>query len=78
MSAAPPARLTIETETYETHKIQWLQEHRDEFVVIKGSELLGFYADFHRAYKAGVERYGRDTDFLVKRVAAHEPVFVVF
>jgi hypothetical protein len=78
VTSAPPDRLAVETKTYDAHKAEWLRDHRDEFVVIKGTERLGFFADFHRAYTAGVERYGRDTDFLVKRVAAQEPVFVVF
>jgi hypothetical protein len=78
MSTAPPTRLTIETELYEVHKSEWLKTHRGEFVVVKGHELLGFFAEFHDAYGAGVEKYGVDEDFLVKRVVSQEPVFVVF
>jgi len=78
MSTAPPTRLSAETELYEAHKREWLQSHRDEFVVIKDTDLLGFFTDFHDAYSAGVAKYGMDTDFLVKRVVPQEPVFVVF
>jgi hypothetical protein len=78
MSTAPPTRLTIETELYESHKSEWLQTHRGEFVVIQGDALLGFFADFHGAYHAGVKKYGIDRDFLVKRIVAQEPVFLVF
>jgi hypothetical protein len=78
MSTAPPARLSAETELYEAHKREWLQSHRGEFVVIKDNALLGFFADFHDAYSAGVAKYGMETDFLVKRVVPQEPVFVVF
>jgi hypothetical protein len=77
MSTAPPTRLSIET-NYETHKAEWLQSHRDEFVVVKDSEVLGFFASFHEAYSAGVEKHGTDADFLVKRVVPQEPVFVMF
>lgn len=78
MATAPPSRLIAEIGIYEAHKSEWLQTHRDKFVVIKGTEPLGFFSDFHEAYRAGVEKYGMDTDFLIKRVAAQEPVFVVF
>lgn len=78
MSTATPTRLSAEIQLYEAHKSEWLQNHRDEFVVVKGQDLLGFFANFHDAYRIGVENYGIDTDFLVKRVVPHEPVFVVF
>lgn len=78
MSTAPPTRLGIETDLYEANKAEWLKEHHDEFVVVKGGGLLGFFTNFHEAYSAGVEKYGIDADFLVKRVVPQEPVFVVF
>jgi hypothetical protein len=78
MSTAPPIRLIVETALYEANKAEWLKSHRDEFVVIKDNELLGFFTDFHAAYTAGVRKYGISVDFLVKRVVPQEPVFVVF
>ena len=78
MGRPSPPRLEVETQFYEDHKSEWLGSHRDEFVVVKGNHVLGFYTDFHQAYYAGVEKYGLKTDFLVKRVVLHEPVFVVF
>ena len=70
--------LAVETTFYETHKSDWLRTNRGQFVVLKGNDVLGFFPDFHDAYYAGVEKYGSETDFLVKRVVSHEPVFVVF
>lgn len=78
MSTAPPARLSVETALYEANKAEWLREHRNQFVVAKGLDVLGFFTEFHEAYQVGVERYGIDADFLVKRVVSQEPVFVVF
>jgi len=78
MATAPPTRLTTELELYEARKSEWLKSNPDEFVVIKGDLVMGFFADFHVAYRAGVDKYGIDTDFLVKRVVPQEPVFVVF
>ncbi len=72
------AQLARELEVYEALKPQWLPRHKGEFVVIRGAEPLGFFPDFQTAYRAGVEEYGINTDFLVKRVAVQEPVFVVF
>jgi hypothetical protein len=78
MGTASPSRLSVETELYESHKSEWLKTHRDEFVVVKGNDVLGFFTDFHHAYLAGVAKYGSGIDFLVKRVVPHDPVFVVF
>lgn len=78
MAISPLTRLSTEIEFYETRKSEWLRSHQDEFVVVKGTEVLGFFSNFHNAYRAGVERYGVQADFLVKRVVAQEPVFVVF
>jgi len=78
MSTAPPTRLTSELEFYEAHKSEWLKTNRDRFVVVKGGHLLGFFINFHEAYLAGVDKYGLNTDFLVKRVVPQEPVFLVF
>jgi hypothetical protein len=75
---ASPGRLNAELELYEAKKKEWLQDHRGEFVVIKGDELLGFFGDFHSAYFSGAEQYGVGADFLVKRLVLQEPVFVVF
>ena len=73
-----PNRLAIESALYEAKKSEWLQSHRDEFAVVKGKDLLGFFSSFHEAYSAGVEKYGINTDFLVKRVVPQEPLFEVF
>lgn len=76
--ATASVRLSVELDLYETHKAEWLNNHRGEFVVIKGKSPLGFFAEFQAAYRAGVDQYGLDADFLVKRVVAQEPVFSVF
>lgn len=78
MATPLPTHLNTETKFYESHKRAWLQSHRDEFVVVKGNDLLGFFANFHEAYSAGAERYGTNANFLVKRLVPQEPVFEVF
>ena len=74
----PPIRLSTEIELYETRKSEWLQSHRDEFVVVKDKELLGFFPNFYEAYLAGAKKYGMSADFLVKRVVSQEPLFEMF
>jgi len=78
MGTTSPTRLTAELEFYESQKSEWFKKHQGEFVVIKGTELLDFFEDFHSAFCAGAEKYGVGADFLVKRVALQEPIFVVF
>ena len=72
------SRLATELEVYAAHKNEWLQEHSGEYVVVKGSTVLGFYAAWEQALRAGVEAFGVREDFLVRQVLAREPVFFVF
>lgn len=78
MKENPSTALAAELALYEANKSQWLQSHPGEFVVIHGNDNLGFFSEFHEAYSAGVHEFGMNTDFLVKKVVAQEPVFVVF
>jgi hypothetical protein len=78
MAADQQARLAAELEYYSQHKAEWLAHKTGHYVVVKGSRLLGFYSDFEAAYRAGVASYGLSTDFLVKQILEHEPVFFVY
>lgn len=78
MSTGEQARLAVELETYARHKPDWLDQQASKFVVIKDSGVLGFFPSFEAAYRAGASAYGTGTDFLVKQILEHEPVFFVF
>jgi hypothetical protein len=78
MAAAEQARLATELEFYGLHKPDWLRQHPREYVVIGGARVLGFYESFETAYRAGADAFGMNTDFLVKQILEHEPVFFVF
>ena len=78
MAADQQARLGVELDYYAQHKTEWLGQRTGHYVVIKNSGILGFYPDFEAAYRAGASTYGLDTDFLVKQILEHEPVFFVF
>ena len=78
MSGDQQARLAVELEYYAQHKAEWLAHKTGHYVVIKDSGVLRFYPNFQAAYRAGAASYGLNTDFLVKQILEHEPVFFVF
>ena len=78
MLAGERARLTTELAYYAQHKDEWLKQQSGKYVVVKDDSVLGFYPNFEAAYRAGADKYGINTDFLVKQVLEHDPVFFVF
>jgi hypothetical protein len=78
MASTEESRLAAELEVYALHKGAWLRGHPGQYVAIKGDKVLDFYPTFEAAYSAGAGAWGVDTDFLVKQVIEHEPVFFVF
>ena len=78
MATDQQARLAVELEYYAQHKAEWLAHKTGRYVVVKGGGLLGFYPNFEAAYRAGAAAYGLSTDFLVKQILEHEPVFFVY
>jgi hypothetical protein len=78
MAATEQARLAAELQVYALHKNEWLKDYPGRYVVIKGDEVLNFYPTFEAAYSAGAGAWGINTDFLVKQIVEHEPVFFVF
>jgi hypothetical protein len=77
LSTDQQARLAVELEYYSRHKSEWLQHKTGQYVVIKENRPLGFYPNFELAYRAGAASFGLETDFLVKQILEHEPVFLV-
>jgi hypothetical protein len=71
-------RLAVELDFYAAHKAEWLEEHSGKYVVVQDRNVLGFYASFEDAFRAGVSAFGIKRDFLVKQVLEHEPVCFVF
>lgn len=70
----------LETELafYEQHKNEWLPEHENEFIVIAGTKIAGFYSDYAAAWDAGAQRFGAESPFLIKQVCSIEPVYHVY
>jgi hypothetical protein len=69
--------LKTELAVFEQHKPEWLRSNPGEFVVISGTKVAGFYADYESAFRAGL-RAGISGSFLVKQVCADEPVYLIY
>jgi hypothetical protein len=52
------------------------REHEGEFVLIKGTEVVGFFRDDPSAEREGRRRFGLGP-FLVKQVREHERVIYI-
>ena len=61
---------------FESHKQEWLGEHVGQYVLVKGSDLIGMYPDAQTAYSKGLAHFGLQP-FLVKEVREEEPVIYV-
>jgi hypothetical protein len=74
----PEDPLSQELAVYNNRKTEWLKDHRDQFVVIAGEQIAGFYADYESAFKAAIRAFGIGRQFLIKQVCVAEPVYVVY
>lgn len=64
--------LQKELETYEDNKSRLISESLNEYVLIKGDDIIGTFESHADAIKEGYQRYGTDV-FLVKQVLEIEP-----
>ena len=71
----PLARIAQEIATYKA-RLPELLEHEGEYVLIKGDEVIGFFKGSRAALREGYRRFGI-VPFLVKKVAAVEPVIYI-
>ena len=72
--------MTLDTELryFDEHRHAWIREgHEDEWCVIRGRELLGFFDSLSEAYEAGVERFGEGVVFLVKQIRPEDPTATI-
>ena len=65
--------LAEEVGAFDAHLPGWA-DREGQFVLIKGSDILGFYPRYDEVLAAGYDRIG-DGPFLVKQVLLHEPVY---
>jgi hypothetical protein len=68
-----PDRLQRELATFEARKASLLPAADGKFVLIHGDD-LSVWETYEDALRAGYEKYGVDTPFLVKQVSGFEQV----
>ena len=67
-------RLGTELKTYEQHKDELVAKSAGRFVLIHGTEIVGDWAKYEDAVRAGYEKCGLNKPFLVKQICAVERV----
>jgi hypothetical protein len=63
---------------YERHKAEWLPQYENQFVVVAGDKVAGFYKDYESAWDAGASEFGPEANFLIKQVCLHDPVYFLY
>lgn len=70
----PPSALETELATYRHCRADMLAAGKeDQWVLIHGVDILGYYPDQDAAIRAGYDRVGLNTPFMVRQVAATDP-----
>lgn len=77
-NAPVKASFVEELRVYEANKTGWLSSHANDFVVICGEKVAGFFPTYAEAYAAAVSSFGFDRLFLIKQVLTQEQVYVVY
>jgi hypothetical protein len=71
MTTSPKDKLRDEIAHYEANRAMLVEQHRGEFVLIKGQRIVGYYKSEVDALKAGYEHFGSEA-FLVRVCAESE------
>ena len=69
--------LKKENEIFNSSLEEWRKTHMGQFVLIKGEEVIGFYASLETAFAEGMKRYGLE-DFFIEQIIPRETVNVSF
>ena len=63
----------LEVSTYQSNKARLLADGlAGQFILLKGSDIIGIYSDADRAYKAGLEKFG-NVPMFIKQITKDEP-----
>ena len=61
---------------YTQHEPEWIVDHKGHFVVVKGTDVVGFFDTMNTALSTGASKFGMNS-FLVRRVGEpSEPVSI--
>jgi hypothetical protein len=69
--------LLSERKVFEDSLAQWRPEHTGQYVLIKGTEVVGFFDSLDNATREGFKRFGLN-DFFVTRIDPPNAVNVSF
>ncbi len=62
-----------ETQTYQDH-LEKLLAKEGKYVLIKGEDIIDTFDTYKDALKVAYDRFGLESDFLVKQISASEQI----
>jgi hypothetical protein len=57
-----------------SHLEEFSKAHLNEFVLIKGEQVVGFFGSYEKALREGLARFGATTPFFIKEVQKEEAI----
>ncbi|HZQ91483.1 MAG TPA: hypothetical protein VFA60_06800 [Terriglobales bacterium] len=66
-----------ELKVFSAHRAAWALAHPQEYVVIRRTEVVGFYPTFDKALEAALSKYAIG-ECLVKQIFDRDPVYAIF
>lgn len=70
--------LATELKYYEANRANWLCEHKDEYALVSGEHVYGFFKEWVDGYRFGCHTVGVIKPFLLKKVLEYDEVYFVF
>jgi hypothetical protein len=68
-------QLIDEGRVFDEHIAEWRESHLGEYVLIKGSSVLGFFPSLDKAFATGTDQFGLEP-FFVKQIVPSDTVNV--
>jgi hypothetical protein len=66
--------LQQEYDFFLAHIDEFMKTHLNEFVIIKGQQVVGFFSSYEKALREGLSRFGATTPFFIEEVKKEEVV----
>ncbi len=66
--------LQQEYDFFLAHLDEFMKTHLNEFVVIKGEQIIGFFDSYEKSLRAGLARFGSQTPFFIEEVKEEEEI----
>ena len=69
--------LLTEKSVFDDKRGEWLDEHKGDFVLIKGDGIEGFFVTYADAFQYGLSKFGNEK-FFIKEITEGDPTNYVF